>query len=54
MLLRHSLDDDANATRIELAVERAYADGLRTADLACDAAAALATQAFADAVTARL
>ena len=30
--LRHSLDDEANAARIERAVERAYADGLRTAD----------------------
>ncbi len=34
MLLRHSLDDEAGAARIERAVERAYADGLRTADLA--------------------
>jgi len=54
MLLRYSLDDDANASRIERAVERAYADGLRTADLTADASRALSTQAFAEAVIARL
>lgn len=52
MLLRHSLGDDANATRIERAVERAYADGLRTAELA--RSGALSTTAFADGVAARL
>jgi 3-isopropylmalate dehydrogenase len=54
MLLRHSLDDDESAARIERAVERAYADGLRTAELASSPAAALTTQAFTDAVAARL
>jgi 3-isopropylmalate dehydrogenase len=54
MLLRHSLDDDGNASRIERAVERTYADGLRTAELTNDASRALSTQAFTEAVIARL
>lgn len=54
MLLRHSLDDDRGAARIERAVERAYADGLRTAELARGASPALSTGAFADAVIERL
>lgn len=54
MLLRHSLDDEAGAARIERAVERAYAGGARTADLAHDPARALSTAAFAQAVTAQL
>lgn len=53
MLLRHSLDDAASAARIERAVERAYADGLRTAELA-GSSTALSTQAFTDAIIARL
>jgi len=53
MLLRHSLADEASASKIERAVERAYADGLRTAEL-CAGAAALSTDDFADAVTTRL
>jgi 3-isopropylmalate dehydrogenase len=53
MLLRHSLDDDANASRIERAVERAYADGSRTAELA-GSSRALSTDGFADAVMERL
>jgi 3-isopropylmalate dehydrogenase len=53
MLLRHSLGDDRNAARIERAVEAAYADGLRTAELARNGAA-LSTSAFTDAVVARL
>ncbi|HEY1867681.1 MAG TPA: isocitrate/isopropylmalate family dehydrogenase, partial [Candidatus Cybelea sp.] len=53
MLLRHSLDDDSNASRIERAVERTYADGLRTAELA-GSARALSTTAFTDAVRERL
>src|SRR5580658_8720873 len=39
MLLRHSLADDSSAARIERAVDRAYGDGLRTADVARSAAA---------------
>jgi 3-isopropylmalate dehydrogenase len=54
MLLRHSLGDDAGATRIERAVERTYADGFRTAELAASADAALSTDGFTEAVTARL
>ncbi len=53
MLLRHSLDDEPNAARIERGVERAYADGLRTAELA-RTRAALSTQAFTEAIVARL
>jgi 3-isopropylmalate dehydrogenase len=53
MLLRHSLDDEANAARVERAVERSYADGLRTADLA-RSRPALSTQAFTDAILDRL
>ena len=54
MLLRHSLDDAESAARIERAVERCYADGLRTAELARGAQPALATDAFAAEVLARL
>ncbi len=54
MLLRHSLDDDEGATRIERAVERAYADGLRTAELARSPGETLSTQAFTEAVIDRL
>jgi 3-isopropylmalate dehydrogenase len=53
MLLRYSLDDEASATRIERAVERAYASGARTAELAVGAAS-LSTNDFADAVIAQL
>ncbi len=34
LLLRHSLGDDASAKRIENGVQRVFADGIRTADLA--------------------
>jgi 3-isopropylmalate dehydrogenase len=54
MLLRHSLADEANASRIERAVDRAYADGMRTADVAGSAAEALSTSRFTDAVIERL
>jgi 3-isopropylmalate dehydrogenase len=53
MLLRHSLDDSENAARIERAVERSYANGSRTADLA-GGKNALSTQSFTDAVVANL
>ena len=53
MLLRHSLDDEQNAARLERAVERAYVSGARTAELA-NGGTALSTQAFADAVAAQL
>ncbi|HVA34079.1 MAG TPA: 3-isopropylmalate dehydrogenase, partial [Candidatus Baltobacteraceae bacterium] len=53
MLLRHSLGDEENARRIEVAVDLAYREGARTADVA-RGNGALGTQAFADAVAARL
>jgi 3-isopropylmalate dehydrogenase len=54
MLLRHSLADEANAARIERAVEKAYATGARTAEFAGDSSQVLSTRAFTDAVAARL
>jgi 3-isopropylmalate dehydrogenase len=53
MLLRLSLDDEANASRIESAVEAVYASGERTADVAAGAPA-LSTAAFTDAVLSRI
>jgi 3-isopropylmalate dehydrogenase len=53
LLLRYSLDDEANAARIEAAVEAAFASGARTADVAAGAQP-LSTTTFADAVIARL
>ena len=50
MLLRHSVDDEENAARVERAVERAIASGARTADLARGGESALGTQAFTEAV----
>lgn len=52
MLLRHSCDDAKGASRIERAVEKAYADGGRTAELAMPNKPSLSTTAFADAVLA--
>jgi 3-isopropylmalate dehydrogenase len=54
LLLRFSLDDEENAQRIERAVESAYRDGARTAELASNRQPPLSTQAFTDAVLARL
>ncbi len=54
MLLRHSLDDEPSAARIEGAIERTYADGLRTAELAGGSSEPLSTDAFTEAVIARL
>jgi 3-isopropylmalate dehydrogenase len=53
MLLRHSLADEVNAARIERAVERCYAEGLRTAELV-RSGGALSTQEFGEAVVRRL
>jgi 3-isopropylmalate dehydrogenase len=53
LLLRHSLDDGANATRIERAVEAVYASGERTADVAAGGPS-LSTTRFTDAVLAQL
>src|SRR5579872_2291783 len=45
MLLRYSLGDETNAARIERAVERAYAHGARTAEIATNGSVALSTVA---------
>jgi 3-isopropylmalate dehydrogenase len=45
MMLRHGLDMEAQAAAVELAVDRALADGLRTADLGGEATTAEATRA---------
>ncbi len=50
MLLRHSLDDEVGAQRIESAVERTFAGGARTADLAQAGEAALTSGEFTDRV----
>ena len=54
MLLRHSLNDDAGAARIENAVEAAFAAGARTRELARGAQEYLNTQQFTDKVIAQL
>ena len=54
MLLRHSLDRGDLADRVERAVARVLADGLRTGDLAAPGAEATGTRAMGDAVLARL
>ena len=54
LLLRYSLGDEPNAARIERAVERAYADGVRTVEISQDSASALTTREFTDAVAGRL
>jgi len=46
MLLRSSLGDEENAARIERAVETAYANGARTAELVPAGAPSLSTDAF--------
>ena len=53
LLLRYSLDDEANALRIERAVDAVYASGKRTADVAAGSSS-LGTTAFTDAVLAAL
>jgi len=53
LLLRYSLDDDANALRIERAVENAYVSGARTAEIA-GSTPPLGTGAFTDRVIANL
>ncbi len=57
LLLRHGLLEAGAADRVELAVERALADGWRTADIADEATPAsqiLSTRAMGDAVLERL
>ena len=45
LMLRHGLAMESEAAAVESAVDRALADGLRTADLGGDADTAQATQA---------
>ena len=54
LLLRHSLDDEAGASKIESAVAAAFRVGARTAELAGTGKAALGTRDFADAIIAQL
>ncbi|HEY8296793.1 MAG TPA: 3-isopropylmalate dehydrogenase [Candidatus Baltobacteraceae bacterium] len=54
MLLRHSLDDETGAARIERAVEAAFAAGARTTELARGNEPSLTTEAFTQAVLATL
>ena len=54
MLLRMSLHDDENASRIEHAVDCAYASGARTSELVAADKPSLSTDAFAHAVLAAL
>jgi len=54
MLLRYSLQLEAEATAIEIAVDATLADGLRTADIAAPGIVPASTDAFAAAVMQRL
>jgi 3-isopropylmalate dehydrogenase len=54
MLLRYSLDRAPQADRIEAAVRKVLAQGLRTADIAAPGAPAVGTAAMGDAVVAAL
>lgn len=54
MLLRHSLELEEEATRVETAMQAAIADGARTADLAARNETVLSTTAMTDAILSRL
>lgn len=54
MLLRSSLGDEANAARIERAVDAVYAAGIRTKELAMPGEPSLGTDAFAQEVVKHL
>ncbi len=54
MLLRHGLGAEAEASAVDRAVERALADGCRTADLALEGTAPLSCSRMAEAITTRL
>ncbi|MCH7903965.1 MAG: 3-isopropylmalate dehydrogenase [Armatimonadetes bacterium] len=54
MMLRYSLDDSANADRIENAVEKTLEDGLRTSDIQEEGTELVNTSEMGDAVAARL
>ena len=53
MLLRHSLDLEAEATRVEAAVAAVLDEGLRTVDLAPEGSAAVSTAEMGEAIAAR-
>jgi len=54
MMLRYSLDQDAAATRVENAVRKVLAQGLRTADISAPGMATVGTAAMGAAVVAAL
>jgi 3-isopropylmalate dehydrogenase len=54
MMLRYTLDDVANAERIEKAVNTVLDDGLRTADIFSDGMKKVSTTEMGDAVVAAL
>jgi 3-isopropylmalate dehydrogenase len=54
MLLRHSLRQEDAARRVERAVEKVLAHGLRTADIAAPGQRVVGTQAMGDAVVSAL
>ncbi|MGZ3498120.1 MAG: 3-isopropylmalate dehydrogenase [Vulcanimicrobiaceae bacterium] len=54
MLLRHSLDDEENARKIEQAVEAAFGSGARTVELARGGETPLGTEAFTERVLTNL
>ena len=54
MMLRYSLAKPAQADRIEAAVKRVLAQGLRTADIAAPGASPIGTAQMGDAVVAAL
>ena len=55
MALRYSFDQGEEATRLETAVEKVLADGIRTADLMqADGGTAVSTSEMGDAVIAAL
>jgi 3-isopropylmalate dehydrogenase len=54
MMLRYSLDQDAAAMRVERAVRKALAQGLRTADISAPGMATVSTAAMGAAVVAAL
>ena len=54
MLLRYTCEDEENAVRIEMAVERALDSGLRTADIYEKGTRVASTKEMGDAVVANL
>ena len=54
MLLRHALDAEEEATRIEVAIGSVLDDGLRTEDLAMEGQEILGCRAMTQAIIGRL